>query len=352
MVADVAGGQRIAAEFVFTGGMCVIRTGDNAADDRRVATRSDIKAAITGAYARRLVDALINAIDFLIAGAELAGRGASDRYEDIRTGLLLLAGVAADFLQAFDMQITAGAQGDLICGDNRASQMDVVLRSDIRLLSGLNVGVGPAQVIAIGVATSTAGRDRYANACIAVTDRRSDTDPVAAAFAGAGLRRGIGLRAQINGAFAVQAQVVTGTDLTACNVQFAVVATARLQVDITGTGDHRRRGYLQMLLAARFAFAAARHHADREAGGLARIFLNVAGRIGDGQRGGCSGQCLSATVGGVFPRLVQMIQCLRCIDDRIADGDRDTGLFERRTVRSVLGVDASDHINVGRLDLH
>ena len=72
MVADVAGGQRIAAEFVFSGGMRIIGAGDDATDDRRVATRSDIKAAVTGAYARCLVDALVNAVDLLLAGTELS----------------------------------------------------------------------------------------------------------------------------------------------------------------------------------------------------------------------------------------------------------------------------------------
>ena len=182
------------------------------------------------------------------------------------------------------MQITAGAQGDLICSHNRASEVDIVFGPDIRLLPGLDARVRPAQVVAIGVAASTTGRDGHANACVAVTDRRSDTDPIAAAFAGAGLRRGVGLRAQINGAVAVQAQILASADLAAGDADAGILITACNQIHIACTGDHGGCGHLQMLLAARFAFAAARHHADRDAGSLAWIFLDVAGCVGYGHR--------------------------------------------------------------------
>lgn len=131
--------------------------GDDSALEIGVALDADLEAAVADLYAALLGDALVVAVDLALARVDAASDGHTCRTErDGATTALLLAFKAAAVLQAFDLQIAAHVGDDLLAADHGSLEIGVTARLEGDGVACGYMGVGVADVIAVGMAFSLA----------------------------------------------------------------------------------------------------------------------------------------------------------------------------------------------------
>ena len=100
----------------------------------------------------------VAAVDLGAAGVDAAAdRPRANRDTDTHTSALLFGVEDAGVLQAFDGEIAADGSSNLLAADNRASQGGVAAGLEGDLIAGGDLAVGARDIVAVGIATCSAG---------------------------------------------------------------------------------------------------------------------------------------------------------------------------------------------------
>lgn len=196
----------------------LLRAGDRAAFQIGVAGNINLEAAIPGLDAALFRDAGVVAVDLAVAETEAAGDAHANG--DAAADALLLAVVDAGVLQAGDVEVAAYIGADLVAGGDRAFDIGVAAALHGQLVAGLNMGVGPALIAAVGMASAGAGAQSDAKAAGA----NRDADAAAGTAVGAVLLAGVAGCQQVDLVVCLERDVVAGLDIAALDGQVAVLS--------------------------------------------------------------------------------------------------------------------------------
>lgn len=174
-VADAEGGGGEGVFAIVDGGF---GGADDAAFEGGAAEGRDVETAIACHEAALFIYAGVVAVDFALVDADASTAGAAGEGDGGACAeVFLFACVGAGVLQAFDVELAANVGVDGVAFGSCADEVGVAAGFEIEGLSGVDMGVGPGGVGAVGVATALggvggnaetgAGADDHANACAA-----------------------------------------------------------------------------------------------------------------------------------------------------------------------------------------
>lgn len=290
-----------------------------------------------------------------LAGADAGGASTErrDTQADAGARTFLLGFVGAGVLQAFDVEVAADVGNYLLATDDGPLEAGIATRYQPHGVARLDMGIGMADVTAIGIPSGLIGGEIQGEAILATAEGVTDASAPTAAAIRAVLFGGVLCREQVDVASGFELDVVSGTELTADDVDVTGLpisgcADGEIAAGHGATADD----ILAALGGLAAALAIAQADADLDARRVAVHQGLGTVRCGSRLHGGSSrGKGLHAAVVGVAGSLVHLLDAAYRVHQRDAYAAADRGSAGARRAGAVEAVVTRFDIHLARRDV-